>query len=108
MPVAVSDVVAIGQSFAHLVPGDGGRRVAKQHDAHQCDVTAFQCLDVGACVGNQRLNCNDDGNNDNIIIYDVIIFMLFYCSFTIDLSTAFNDTSTGHVLSFLSTILNKN
>ena len=78
VPVAVSDVVVIGQSFAHLVPRDGGRRVAKQHDAHQCDVTAFQRLDVRTRVGYQRLHCNDDNNNnnnDNIIIYDVIIFM---------------------------------
>jgi len=59
VPVAISNVVVIGQSLAHLVPRDRGRRVAKQHDAHQCDVTSFEYLDAGAGVRDQRLYCNN-------------------------------------------------
>ena len=42
LTVAISDVVVIGQPLAHLVPRDRGRRVAKQHDAHERDVTSLE------------------------------------------------------------------
>ena len=78
------------QRLAHLVPRDRRRRVAKQHDAAERDVTAGESLQARTGIGYQRTDCMQARNN---YYYKLISIAPIY-------STESQSTSVAKEMSF--------